>query len=284
MRRPPLSFAVRPVRAAFSAFLALLLLLSSAAGGSSVPRFASLGETLDYLAGCEEEQRTDIVFLLPTRALLQERPILEDVGEKGVFGQEDSLWNLIYALPSVFTLSYGASENGQDTCVRLGLAYRDGARLYRAWCLGRAEELTAPEKQALETALRFARQAAEEETPEARLLALCTLLCDHLTFQPPGGDENVKSCLTAFSRGRANCQGYSDAFFLAASLMGVRAGYQNGQVLATGEVHTFNTVETDGGIRYLDLTWMDRSDGMDLTQFCMEKETLCRTRTLYPPD
>ena len=269
-------------RTALAAFLSAALLLSSAPG-EEIPRFGTFSGAMEYLSRCEAECRTEVLFLIPTAELLKERPVQDDRGQPG-FDLDDSLWNLIYALPSVFTLSYGAAENGDDTCVRLGLSYRDGVRLRRAWQQGQADALEPAERQALQTACSLAEEASRGETDMEKARTLCVLLCGRLRFSLPGETAlNAKGCLAALNEGAANCQGYSDAFFLAASILGLEAGYCNGCVLETGENHTWNTLTLDGQVLYVDLTWMDRPSGPDFSQFAMTRETLLKTRAPYPP-
>ena len=269
-------------RTALAAFLSAALLLSSAPG-EEIPRFGTFSGAMEYLSRCEAECRTEVLFLIPTAELLKERPVQDDRGQPG-FDLDDSLWNLIYALPSVFTLSYGTAENGEDTCVRLGLRYRDGVRLYRAWRQGEADTLDEAERQALRAACGLAEEAAQREGDLEKARALCVLLCERIRFSLPGETAlNVKGCLAALNEGAANCQGYSDAFYLAASILGLDVGYLNGRAVGTGENHTWNTLTVDGQVLYVDLTWMDRPSGTDFSQFAMTPEILLRTHAPYPP-
>ncbi len=268
-------------RTAFHVFLAVCFLLSSACA-LSPPRASSFPEAFSLLRQWVREGRREVLFLVPRAALLEERPLLEDRGVPG-FDLQDSLWNLIYALPEVFTLSYGTADNGADVCVLLAFTYRDGVRLLDAYRSGDLSSLTEEERSCLREALSIAREAGKGKTDRERIFALCALLCNRLSFALPGtGGGHEKSCLGALSEGFANCQGYSDAFYLTASLLDLKAGYQNGTVLETGAIHTFNTLEIDGETLYLDLTWMDREDGPDPAQCCIRPEELLKTRLPYP--
>ena len=279
--RSPFSAVRKRFRAAFHVLICLCL-VCSCASAERIPRFETFPEALSFLRQCVSSGREEVLFLLPAGALEAERPLLEDRGAPG-FDLDDSLWNLLYALPEVFALSYGTARNGDDLCVRLGFVFRDGFRLEKAYRSGDLSALTEEERSALRAALEIALEAGKKQTDAEKLRALCALLCARIRFALPGdGRGREKSCLGALNGGTANCQGYSDAFYLAASLMGFEAGYQNGTVRSTGEVHTWNTLTLNGKKGYTDLTWMDHSEGADERQRFLTLEELLPTRIPYP--
>ena len=203
----------------------------------------------------------EVHFSLPQAVLLQPHRIHEDKGTPGEWDEHDAVWNMIYLFPSVYMMSYAVYSRDGEMRVDLYFYYRDGVRLLDA--RGEGAPLGASDAAVLEKALSVAKKADPSLPPRERLLLICETLCDELAFMDPGDAPegwDVKSCVTALTHGRANCQGYADAFFLTASLAGFEVRYQNGWN-RSGESHTWNRVFLDGAWLDVDLTWMDRSDG-----------------------
>ena len=85
-------------------------------------------------------------------------------------------------------------------------------------------------------------------------------LCAQLTFnemleKEPGEDAPGVSAAFALTHGWANCQGYSDAFYLLAGMAGFEVGFQNGY--NAGVLHAWNTVELGGQWYVVDVSTAD---------------------------
>lgn len=127
------------------------------------------------------------------------------------------------------------------------LTLREGIRLAEAAAKGTADWLSAREQQALAAAQRIVREAgAGSEAERLRRLFLWT--AEHVTYVnlAPGqkGYAELTCASGALLTGRANCQGFADAYRLLCALGGLRAGYLCGW---SGKgIHLLNFVEADG--------------------------------------
>ena len=243
-----------------AAFMLSAALLFASAAGEIVP-CATLRDAYFLGRAAEDARAGEVRFSLPAAVLNQPHRIHEDKGTPGEWDEHDAVWNMIYLFPSVYMMSYAVYPRDGEMRVDLYFYYRDGVRLLDANREGGT--LGAPEAAALEKAKAIAAGADPTLPPRERLFNLCEALCGAITFldprdAPEGWD--VKSCVTALTRGRANCQGYADAFFLAASLAGFEVRYQNGWN-RSGESHTWNRALIDGAWLDVDLTWMDSGGG-----------------------
>ena len=99
------------------------------------------------------------------------------------------------------------------------------------------------------------------------------LLCNHITYTVDDTTEADDCCVGAILNGKANCDGYSDAFTLCASLCGLTVRYIAGDSLkkdVTREEagHLWNLILLDGTWRSLDVTWGDQEeDGISYEYF-----------------
>ena len=131
-----------------------------------------------------------------------------------------------------------------------------------------AEEARGPEKEgpaATGDPAAAEAPAAAEEPAAIEDLGLERLLhdwiCDRVEYcaeEPADFDpENAPAYLSAVGAlldGSANCQGYTDAFLLLASLAGYRVSSQSCEDPATGAGHVFNTVQLGGNWYAVDVT------------------------------
>ena len=253
--------AVRRASLRTAAFILSAALLFSCAGGERA-RLSSLRDAWLLGRAAEDLRAGEVRFSLPPALLLEPHRIHEDKGTPGEWDEHDAVWNMIYLFPSVYMMSYAVYPRDGEMRVDLYFYYRDGVKLLDAFREGGS--LPSSEAAALEAAKAIASKADPSLPPRERLLALCEALCGAVTFldprdAPEGWD--VKSCVTALTHGRANCQGYADAFFLTASLAGFEVKYQNGWN-RSGESHTWNRVLLDGVWLDVDETWMDGIDGV----------------------
>lgn len=127
------------------------------------------------------------------------------------------------------------------------LTLREGIRLADAAAKGTVDRLSAREQQALATAQRIVREeGAGSEAERLRRLFLWT--AEHVTYAnlAPGqkGYAELTCASGALLTGRANCQGFADAYRLLCALGGLHAGYLCGW---SGKgIHLLNFVEAGG--------------------------------------
>ena len=131
------------------------------------------------------------------------------------------------------------------------LRYRDGIRLLAG------ERLTFQEQEALEKAKTFARSIREARPQDRECVRALTETVHTMApyGNPPQGTvqrRQAVSALAVLSGREANCQGFSDCFYLLAGLCGIRAEYQTG--FKGREMHLWNRVLVEDSWLRVDAT------------------------------
>lgn len=139
----------------------------------------------------------------------------------------------------------------------LRLRYRAGVRIADAWQNGDVSGLTPDEQTALTRALAMV-ELARQDHPDSRSLARrlfdAARTCAVYDNPPVGSAAHgqVISAVSALVGGRANCQGFADAYYLLGTLAGLRIGYLAGY--KDRVPHLRNTVLLDGRWETVDVT------------------------------
>ncbi len=141
--------------------------------------------------------------------------------------------------------------------MNLRLYYRAGLRMADAWAAGDLSPLSEAERKALAAAEAIARDIREaQEGGEACIRAIMARLHALAVYENPSrgtlAHGRVVSALSVLREGRANCQGFSDAFYLLATLCGLKAEYRLG--FKGREMHLWNGVELSGAWLAADAT------------------------------
>lgn len=132
----------------------------------------------------------------------------------------------------------------RDGTLHLGLTLtlRDGIRL--AWAAEHGLPLSAREHSALRIALEMLDGVNILPDEAARFRLLFDRLARHARYEDyrPGDEAraSVVSACGALMDGRANCQGFADAYWLLCTLAGLTADYQPGY--AGGGTHLWNVI------------------------------------------
>lgn len=139
--------------------------------------------------------------------------------------------------------------------LRLHIRWRDGLRLLDAYKAGQTEKLSAADQSALRKAMEIA-EATRHADAATQIQAVYMALCRNLTYTntAPGrvGYEALVGAVGALNGGCANCQGFSDAFFLIAGLAGLTVRHIIGR--RGHALHMWNAVQTQQGWLYLDVS------------------------------
>ncbi len=139
-----------------------------------------------------------------------------------------------------------------------------GYEIARAVSAGREDRL--PER--LQETLAAARAMLKgvEGTGAETALAIHDLLCRHVTYTVDESTDEDDRCVGAILNGKANCDGYADAYALLCALKGIQVRLWQGDDLNwedplddTG--HLWNLVLLDGVWRSTDVTWDDQDSG-----------------------
>lgn len=155
------------------------------------------------------------------------------------------------------------------------LIHSAGMRILKAQETGDFDSLTEDERTVFHMALDFVENnISPEDTPLERERKIHDHICAITAYYDGGVPREpapFQSSLGVFLDGRANCLGYSDAFYLLCSLAGLHVQSVNCQEMN----HTWNLVELDGTWYLTDVTWDDGGEvpayvyfnaGMDVVQ------------------
>ena len=216
----------------------------------------------------EHTDRLEESFSIPVSDGLKERLFRE-----GEYVFDRSLLQEIKANCGALTYSY-SHRNG--TMRFSDVRYYEGKRILYAWENGLTDGmLTAREKETLNAALSIVRGVPSGGTEPEREKAVHDALCRRITYFTDDVAHNDNDCaIGALLNGKADCDGYADAFYLCAGLAGLSVRYQHGDGLQTEEdakdrppeqegTHLWNLIRINGKWVMTDLTWNDQDSGRD---------------------
>lgn len=163
------------------------------------------------------------------------------------------------------------SYNEETRALTVIPSYYPGQKIVYAIRTGDFSKLTPEEQKVYEIALDLVEQArAADPDPEAMELWLHDWLCENVEYDSPyeyvypedfvGLDE--LTCVGALRDGKANCQGYTDAFYLLGTMAGLKVYVIFGYAEDGG--HCWNGVFLDGKTYTVDVTFND--------SFCQEPD------------
>ena len=174
-------------------------------------------------------------------------------------------------------------ERLSDQLVRVEVQQelRPGLRMLDAWRAGDWSTLSQREQEALAVAqAEVERILAEYTDPLEIERAIHDYVCLHLTYttddyRPPStyfdtgysvsvhhpdGEYCYNTATQALLAGEANCQGFTDVFYLMASMAGFQVQNFSSWALGGKASHIVNLIELDGGWYIVDCTNDDRDD------------------------
>lgn len=210
------------------------------------PHFRTLSDAAEYLDSQLEELSDRVCF---------------HVGE-----EPDEAFYL--GLRNYLPFHYGSpSYYDADKLVTISiLSYYPGDVILDAWEKGDVSGLDEDEKEVLDLALELVAQAeAETDSDLEKEVWLHDWLCQKVFYESPDMDIKAReyvelrelSCIGAMLDGKANCQGYTDTFYLLGNLAGFEVRRLVGDA---GEGHIWNMIRLDGAWYVVDVTFDDLSD------------------------
>ncbi len=239
---------------------------------AEVRQLSTLQEACSYMAECTARQDATI-HLFCEDALYHE--LLED-GEwlsVGSGAQEGPRLTYLNDIISAEGIQNCTISKVSATCVitLYDIRYYPGRKILAALRSGSLDRLTPREQQAYQAAWDLAQQAVQAAyEPGARgqmqkAAFIHDSLCDRTAYLIDETSDEDDNAIGALLNGLANCDGYSDAFYLAASLAGLRVRYQYGDTWSGSSenaesTHLWNLVEIDGSWTAVDVTWDDEGE------------------------
>ena len=163
-----------------------------------------------------------------------------------------------------------------DSLEFVGCRYYEGKRIVHAWRNRTTGTLTDREQQTLAAAQSLVAGIAGTDLEREK--AVHDLLCRTVTYSTHSGEGHFESdcAVGALLGGRADCDGYTDAFYLLGSLAGLEVRYQHGKAVPSKDSgrdnhivlntestgHMWNLVRIQGQWAMTDVTWDDQEDGI----------------------
>ena len=161
-----------------------------------------------------------------------------------------------------------AVEVNRHFLVVNGAEYYSGKAIAWYYRNGKTDSLNEKQQKTLDAALGIIRATSGSETRRARKIhdALCKRISydgSRESYDWFGAErtrfEDKDTAIGALLEGKADCDGYSDAFYLCASLSGMDVGYLYGGTREKADSsHLRNIICLDGKWRMVDVTWDDK--------------------------
>lgn len=211
------------------------------------PHFTTLDDAGEFLAQKQAELADQIVCY---------------VGELPEKCTDDKLWD--YLSNYIYFEVSGNSYDSKTKRLRIYPEYYSGDRILYAWRTGDTSILSKSEQKAYTKAKKLVAKAKKEsKSVWGRELYLYQWLCNNVKYQSPNmevsSEEYMKlrqlNCVGALIDGKANCQGYTDAFYLLGTMAGMDIYRFRGK--AEGEGHAWNGIMLDDKIYIVDVTFGD---------------------------
>ena len=246
------------------AILTAFLLMGMPLGGfaSEQERFDSMEELTSYLF-------YDCAYMLAGEVEFSYTSALD-----GLFSEFP--WKMLHSCGMVdFDVSIDRTR--RKVIIR-NIEYYSGFKAAQAWEIEMLNLLDEDERTALahaEAMVEEARQYAQ--SPYQVLLNLHDALSERVTYTP--GDEEAEgwsiqdTAIGALNYGQAECDGYSDAFYLLATLAGFQVRLISGHSdSGDGDglgAHMWNLLWWENGWYHVDVTWddMDWAEDASMTNY-----------------
>ena len=141
-----------------------------------------------------------------------------------------------------------------------------GDHIVDAYFSGDSSKLTADERTVMNKALQMVNQAKAQASNTFELeVLLHDMLCETITYYDGNRDftdaNNIPRNLTvigALLDGKANCQGYTDAFYTLASIAGFKVSRMS--TYSPDDLHMVNTIYLNNAWHVVDVTIDDTND------------------------
>lgn len=213
---------------------------------NNVRVFSGKSEFADYYRRCTVNRESVIYAQFASDAM----PFAQELGDA-----------TLTAIPSIYSYNFFDSY----TRLEIKLTYLPGVKVSDAYLSGDTSKLNAREKEVYRVATQVADNAKREPTPMRRELYIHDYLVNTITYYTtdftldPSDLPEFYTAIGAMMNGKANCQGYTDAFYMLGRMCGLNVDSVGGFAWNREGYggHAINTIEYDGKIYYVDVTWDD---------------------------
>ena len=221
---------------------------------NSAPRFGDKQSFINYIKDCEKNCKTFI-------------PV---VFTNGLFVDVDE-FSKIAKQYQYTSMQWWDTGNGRREKILYEVGIYPGAKVEYAYRTGNTSILSNDEKKLYNLAIKIVNEASRQPTELQKELYLHEVITERVSYYTTNTNENAPRHCTALGAlldGRANCQGYSDAFYMLGRMAGFKVDRMSGK--ANRNPHVWNTIDFgDGRIYAVDVTFDDPSftDGSNYNSY-----------------
>lgn len=210
----------------------------------NAPTFSTKAEFVRYVQDCEKNCTESIAVVFKGDLFVKTEELLK-----------------IYKNAQYANITWWNDRNGKPAQVLYELKVYPGAKIEYAYRTGKTSILTPEEKKLYNLALKIVRDAAKRPTPLLKELYIHEKITEYAAYYTRNTSEKAPRHCTAIGAlldGKANCQGYADAFYMLGRMAGLNVGKMSGH--SSDGAHVWNTIEFgDGRIYAVDVTFDDAS-------------------------
>ncbi len=159
--------------------------------------------------------------------------------------------------------------NFEGKRVKYNIKYYPGSNVADAYFSGDISKLSDDEKQLYNIAVGIVNEANKQPSVLKKELYIHDAIVNATTYYTENDMKDMPRFCTAVGAlidGKANCQGYTDAFYMLGTMCGLKVGKcggnavdKNGKSSSADTAHIWNTVELDGWTYFVDVTWDDEA-------------------------
>ena len=167
--------------------------------------------------------------------------------------------DFITLCPSSIVSWNTVANDGQNIRIIYTLMDYPGTKVANAYLRGDTTWLNAEEKRLYDEAVKIVNEAKKQGNMFSQEVYIYERIMDNSIYLT-GDMSHQPHFVTAYGvlvEGKANCQGYTDAFYMLGRMMGWNVGRMSGT--AGGGGHAWNWIEINGKKYFVDATWDDKS-------------------------
>lgn len=218
---------------------------------SQAPQFGSKAEVAAYIENGRRQGQTTFYFVLTNVKINDDK----EKGIKEILALNEEFVNVIAVVP-IGNLS---AVYGTGNFIYEIVKEYPGNHVANAYLSGNTSGLTADEMQLYNVAVAIANEANKLSSPLERELYIYKELCNRGTYYDEETlfteDNNPKRLFTAIGAlidGKANCSGFTDAFYMLGRMCGLNVSRIGGTIKINGKTvkHGWNTITFDDGKSY----------------------------------
>ena len=229
---------------------------------NSAPKIGSKTQLARYIENERRNGNTTFHIVLTYTKINNEEERLQ-------FGKE--LVNRIVLPTITLSAEYGTGRGAfsiinESPGTRVANAYCSSDK-YMAWL-----QLTSEEQQLYNIAVGIVDEANKRSSEVEKARFIHDEICKRVK-KYQNENERDKTAIGALIDGYAQCQGYSDAFYMLGVMRGLNVSRIGGRINNNNGLHAWNTITfSDGRTYFVDVTNDDKNN--DHFFFCAGKETM----------